>query len=91
MVEPLRHRQTKEAATDMCDLQPPRHISTPPFGDMAAVSGMSVSQRQGPEHLACYNDIRRNERMASAFKEKDARDDYEILHPSQHPHSGQAE
>ena len=28
MVEPLRHRQTKEAETDMFDLQPPRHIST---------------------------------------------------------------
>ena len=28
MVEPLRHRQTKEAATAMFDLQPPRHIST---------------------------------------------------------------
>jgi hypothetical protein len=28
MVEPLRHRQTKEAATDMFGLQPPRHIST---------------------------------------------------------------
>jgi hypothetical protein len=28
MVEPVRHRQTKEAATDMFDLQPPRHIST---------------------------------------------------------------
>ena len=31
MVEPLRHRQTKEAETDMSDLQPPRHISTLPF------------------------------------------------------------
>ena len=30
MVEPLRHRQTKEAETDMFDLQPPRHISTLP-------------------------------------------------------------
>src|ERR1700674_4829017 len=30
MVEPVRHRQTKEAATDMFDLQPPRHISTLP-------------------------------------------------------------
>src|SRR5712672_290745 len=30
MVEPLRHRQTKEAATDMSGLQPPRHISTLP-------------------------------------------------------------
>ena len=31
MVEPLRHRQSKEAATDMFSLQPPRHISTLPF------------------------------------------------------------
>jgi hypothetical protein len=31
MVEPLRHRQTKEAATDMFDLQPLRHISTLPW------------------------------------------------------------
>ena len=30
MVEPLRHRQTKEAATDMFNLKPPRHISTLP-------------------------------------------------------------
>jgi hypothetical protein len=30
MVEPLRHRQTKGAATDMFSLQPPRHISTLP-------------------------------------------------------------
>jgi len=26
--EPVRHRQTKGAVTDMFDLQPPRHIST---------------------------------------------------------------
>jgi hypothetical protein len=31
MAEPVRHRQTKEAATDMFDLQPPRHIPTLPF------------------------------------------------------------
>src|SRR5271156_2549557 len=30
MVEPLRHRQTKEAATDMFSLKPPRHIPTLP-------------------------------------------------------------
>ena len=36
MVEPLRHRQTKEAATDMLDLQPPRHIPTPPFASFPA-------------------------------------------------------
>src|SRR6516225_2818085 len=28
MAEPVRHRQTKGAATDMFNLQPPRHIST---------------------------------------------------------------
>jgi hypothetical protein len=28
MAEPVRHRQTKGAETDMCDLPPPRHIST---------------------------------------------------------------
>jgi hypothetical protein len=33
MVEPLRHRQTKEAATDMFDLLPTRHISTLPESD----------------------------------------------------------
>ena len=32
MVEPLRHRQTKGAATDMFDLKPLRHISTLPLG-----------------------------------------------------------
>jgi hypothetical protein len=31
MAEPLRHRQTKEAETDMFDLQPPRHIPTLPW------------------------------------------------------------
>jgi len=36
MVEPLRHRQTKGAATDMFDLQPPRHISTLPDSDLPA-------------------------------------------------------
>ena len=30
MAEPVRHRQTKGAATDMFGLQPPRHISTLP-------------------------------------------------------------
>src|SRR6267378_5119289 len=32
MAEPVRHRQTKEAATDMFDLQPLRHIPTLPIG-----------------------------------------------------------
>ena len=36
MVEPLRHRQSKEAATDMFSLQPPRHISMLPFSTETA-------------------------------------------------------
>src|SRR5271169_5094243 len=36
MVEPLRHRQTKGAATDMFYLTPPRHISTLPKSDLTA-------------------------------------------------------
>jgi hypothetical protein len=35
-VEPLRHRQTKGAATDMFYLMPPRHISTLHFCEVAA-------------------------------------------------------
>ena len=34
MVEPLRHRQTKGAETDMLDLTPPRHVSTLPIRDI---------------------------------------------------------
>jgi hypothetical protein len=37
MVEPLRHRQTKEAATDMFYLKPPRHISTLPIAPVDRV------------------------------------------------------
>ena len=36
MVEPVRHRQTKGAATDMFYLTPPRHISTLHVSEMAA-------------------------------------------------------
>src|SRR5262245_11628741 len=42
MVELLRHRQTKEAATDMFSLKPPRHISTLP-----AVARAMGSARSG--------------------------------------------
>src|SRR6266849_10751733 len=34
MVEPLRHRQTKGAETDMPGLPPPRHIPTLPTSDL---------------------------------------------------------
>jgi hypothetical protein len=39
MGEPLlRHRQTKEAETDMFSLPPPRHISTLPLAEMPAAA-----------------------------------------------------
>src|SRR5882762_2695320 len=37
MVEPLRHRQTKGAATDMFYLMAPRHISTLPKPEVSAL------------------------------------------------------
>ena len=40
MVKPLRHRQTKEAATDMFDLKQLRHTSTLP-----GHAGMTVTRR----------------------------------------------
>ena len=46
MVEPLRHRQTKGAATDMFYLKPPRHISTlrskAPFFSRPIISGLPL-------------------------------------------------
>jgi len=38
MADPVRHRQTKGAATDMVDLTPPRHIPTLPI---VAIHGRS--------------------------------------------------
>jgi hypothetical protein len=43
MVEPIRHRQTKEAATDMFYLKPPRHISTLP--SLCENSDVELSRR----------------------------------------------
>jgi len=45
MVEPLRHRQTKGAATDMFYLTPPRHISTLPQKRTSAFRGIVPVQR----------------------------------------------
>src|SRR6266702_331160 len=41
MVELVRHRQTKEAATDRFYLRPPRHISTLPWSCENAVAWRS--------------------------------------------------
>jgi hypothetical protein len=49
MVELLRHRQTKEAATDMFSLKPPRHIPTLPIA--ANLAGLAeVSCRRQSRH-----------------------------------------
>jgi hypothetical protein len=50
----VRHRQTKGAATDMFDLQPPRHISTLRYLAVAARSGEGpfTYPLQTPNHRA---------------------------------------
>src|SRR5664279_4290411 len=56
MVEPLRHRQTKGAATDMFYLTLPRHISTLPrfaVGMLIAEHPPHRSGRARFEHPAC--------------------------------------
>jgi len=54
MVEPLRHRQTKEAATDMFSLQPPRHISTLPENEPAR-AGERCAQAEQAARMALTN------------------------------------
>jgi len=51
MVEPLRHRQTKGAETDMPGLPPPRHFPTLPFS-----SGSSLAF-EGPEWAEAARNI----------------------------------
>jgi hypothetical protein len=56
MVEPLRHRQTKGAATDMFYLTPPRHISTLPITSIWRCQSyfrFSPDSRRSSEGSAC--------------------------------------
>src|ERR1700737_2484930 len=46
MVEPLRHRRTKGAATDMFYLTPPRHISTLPISEVTKGYSINLSARR---------------------------------------------
>jgi hypothetical protein len=48
MADPLRHRQTKGAATDMVDLTPPRHIPTLP------TAADSRTIKDGPQSLRVF-------------------------------------
>jgi hypothetical protein len=59
MVEPLRHRQTKGAVTDMFYLMPPRHISTLPDSDL---SMRSREVRFTPNERTSLADMRWAER-----------------------------
>ena len=45
MAELLRHRQTKEAVTDMFTLQPPRHIPTLPWPFQNAFGEVGTERR----------------------------------------------
>src|SRR4051794_5189020 len=54
MAEPVRHRQTKGAATDMFDLQPPRHISTLRF---SAVQDSWPNDQALPPERTCQGTL----------------------------------
>ena len=51
MVEPLRHRQTKGAVTDMPSLTPPRHIPTLP----TAAAFRTI--QDGPQSTHCSHSL----------------------------------
>ena len=54
MAEPLRHRQTKEAATDMFSLQPPRHIYCTIFDQVQR--GLPIGPfRERADIYECYS------------------------------------
>src|SRR5262245_27974899 len=65
MVEPLRHRQTKEAATDMFYLPPPRHISTLPFTSLWLLRS---TVRMSASHPKATESPRSSEMTLSARK-----------------------
>ena len=53
MVEPLRHRQTKGAETDMPSLPPPRHIPTLPTAAIHLVEptvALRISEGAAPSN-----------------------------------------
>jgi EAL domain-containing protein (putative c-di-GMP-specific phosphodiesterase class I) len=57
MAEPVRHRQTKEAATDMFSLQPPRHIPTlPSYGELTRHAAIPFSEIKLDRSFVCNCD-----------------------------------
>src|ERR1035441_9923850 len=86
MVEPLRHRQTKGAATDMFYLTPPRHISTLPKTEVAALGRYVRSPENGhrqanlarPQsavstHFALYEAAKRSQHPGSPLRSHGSR------------------
>jgi hypothetical protein len=54
MVEPLRHRQTKGAATDMFYLMPPRHISTLPKAEVTSLESDVCITPESRHHRSSF-------------------------------------
>jgi len=57
MVRLLRHRQTKEAATDRLYLRPPRHILTLPFFVLQCLLILAIIKRRFPVGNLPFNVI----------------------------------
>ena len=67
MAEPLRHRQTKEAETDMPSLPPPRHIPTLPFlGSRFHLRRLALNSHSGVD-FSCGGQERRGEYVKKAL------------------------
>src|SRR5262249_15867018 len=70
MVELLRHRQTKEAATDMLSLNPPPHISTLPAAAQKRTwpevgQGPTPDLSECPTLISCWRRAGRNRARGS--------------------------
>lgn len=67
MVRTVRHRQSKEAATDMPDLPPPRHIPTLPIARRCG-SPEAVFHNTSPEAKLII--VKRARCLARHFREE---------------------
>src|SRR5258708_23307047 len=81
MVEPLRHRQTKGAATDMFYLTPPRHISTLPWPCKNALP-REVGEKPGPGSVSGHD--RSHQRLGT----DDVHDPCQIIGQDRESHLG---
>lgn len=69
MVELLRHRQTKGAATDMFYLTPPRHISTLPIAtESGPTDHFRSAPRNGHRQTGPFGPVRAMKRLMQSGK-----------------------